>query len=99
MCYYHICPGCGAHLDPGETTCDCQKELPWVTVPSDYGTHKELYKEEHSVNIIKVKFLKDGQPTHREAFNLADIIEKRVKIEVYKDKQWVKIDKSYFGMN
>lgn len=29
---YRICPGCGAHLDPGER-CDCQneKELPGAT--------------------------------------------------------------------
>ena len=25
MSYYHICPHCGATLDPGEK-CDCQKE-------------------------------------------------------------------------
>lgn len=25
MAYYHECPVCGAHLDPGET-CDCEKE-------------------------------------------------------------------------
>lgn len=24
--YYHTCPYCGAHLDPGER-CDCQKRL------------------------------------------------------------------------
>jgi hypothetical protein len=65
MSYYHVCPECGAHLDPGEP-CDCQKELPFVTVPNDYGTHKELYKEELSVNIIKVKFLKAGEPSGRE---------------------------------
>ena len=41
-------------------------ELPWVDVPNDYGTHKELYlKEDISLNIIKVKFLKDGQPSGR----------------------------------
>jgi hypothetical protein len=91
MAYYHICPDCGAALDPDER-CDCQdrkpaaycfmcsrplypedsshdqdpayeidghvlcedcvdkyvrdncrKVLPFVTVPNDYGTHKELY--------------------------------------------------------
>lgn len=25
MAYYHTCPDCGAHLDPGEE-CDCGKE-------------------------------------------------------------------------
>lgn len=25
MSYYHTCPLCGAHLDPGEA-CDCRKE-------------------------------------------------------------------------
>ncbi len=25
MAYYHICPKCGAALDPGEK-CDCEKE-------------------------------------------------------------------------
>lgn len=65
MAYYHICPDCGATLDPGEP-CDCQKGLPFVTVPDDYGTHKELYEEELSVsNIIKVKFLKAGEPSGR----------------------------------
>lgn len=24
-CYYHTCPHCGAHLDPGES-CDCETE-------------------------------------------------------------------------
>lgn len=24
MPYYHVCPDCGANLDPGEK-CDCQK--------------------------------------------------------------------------
>jgi hypothetical protein len=24
--YYHICPKCGAHLDPGER-CDCSDEI------------------------------------------------------------------------
>lgn len=28
MSYYHVCPHCGAHLDPGEV-CDCrEKEKP-----------------------------------------------------------------------
>lgn len=64
MAYYQTCPECGAHLDPGEP-CDCENGLPFVTVPQDHGTHKELYKEESSVIIIKVKFLKDGQPSGR----------------------------------
>ncbi|MDF2908775.1 MAG: hypothetical protein K0R34_4096 [Herbinix sp.] len=64
MSYYHACPNCSANLDPGES-CDCQQGLPFVTVPNDYGTHKELYREEVTVNIIKVKFLKDGQPSGR----------------------------------
>ncbi len=25
MAYYHICPKCGAHLDPGEK-CDCREK-------------------------------------------------------------------------
>lgn len=25
MSYFHICPRCGAHLDPGEV-CDCRNE-------------------------------------------------------------------------
>lgn len=67
MSYYHTCPECGANLDPGEECPDCNnRELPFVTVPDDYGTHKELYREELSVNnIIKVKFLKDGEPSGR----------------------------------
>jgi hypothetical protein len=51
MSYYHICPECGATLDPGET-CDCQKELPFVTVPNDYGTHHELYCEEENQSVM-----------------------------------------------
>lgn len=91
MSYYHICPDCGAALDPGER-CDChdrrpaaycfmcaiplypedgshnqdpayeidghvlcedcvdkyvekncRKVLPFVTVPNDYGMHRNLY--------------------------------------------------------
>ena len=46
MSYYYICPKCGANLDPGEK-CDCtDKELPFVTVPDDCGTHdRNLYEE------------------------------------------------------
>jgi hypothetical protein len=66
MCYYHVCPTCGANLDPGENCPDCKSELPFVTVPQDNGTHKELFKEEISVNIIKVKFLRAGEPSGRD---------------------------------
>ena len=41
-------------------------ELPWVIVPQDNGNYPELYfKEETAVNIIKVKFLREGQPSGR----------------------------------
>jgi hypothetical protein len=64
---YWTCPVRKSNNDFGEK-CDCEnsnKELPFVTVPNDYGTHQDLYKEELSVNIIKVKFLKEGQPSGR----------------------------------
>jgi hypothetical protein len=62
--YWH-CPVCNGNFDNGEL-CDCGKEeLPFITVPNDYGTHQDIYKEEVTVNIIKVKFLKDGQPSGR----------------------------------
>ncbi|MDF2908305.1 MAG: hypothetical protein K0R34_3626 [Herbinix sp.] len=60
--YWH-CPVCNGNFDHGEP-CDCEEGLPFVTVPNDCGAHKE-FKEELSVNIIKVKFLKDGQPSGR----------------------------------
>ncbi len=51
MCYYHPCPECGANLDPGEPCTDCaDRELPFVTVPKDHGTHPELYEEDANVN-------------------------------------------------
>jgi len=59
--YWH-CPICNGNFDHGEP-CDCEEGLPFVTVPNDCGTYKELYREELLVNIIKVKFLKDGQPS------------------------------------
>jgi hypothetical protein len=61
--YWH-CPICNGNFDHGEP-CDCEEGLPFVTVPDDYGAHKKLYKEEPTVNIIKVKFLKAGEPSGR----------------------------------
>lgn len=43
---YWTCPICGSNLDAGEKCSDCEEGLPFVTVPNDYGTHKELYEEE-----------------------------------------------------
>lgn len=37
--YYHICPHCGASLDPGKT-CDCKKEKRWYRMK----TYKEFPK-------------------------------------------------------
>lgn len=47
-------------------------------------------------NIIVLEYLKDDKPTVRESFNIADIIEKVVKIEVKQGKEWIEVDKSYF---
>jgi|GEM_PF-1301805 hypothetical protein len=58
------CKVCNGNFDHGEP-CDCNKRLPFVTVPNDYGTHTELYREELSLNIIKVKFLRSGEPSGR----------------------------------
>ena len=51
-------------IQADETEADT--ELPWVIVPQDNGNYPELYfKEETAVNIIKVKFLREGQPSGR----------------------------------
>ena len=36
MSYYHTCPHCGAHLDPGES-CDCQENPPAGAANTDEG--------------------------------------------------------------
>lgn len=62
MSHCRTCPICGSYLGLSAEAND--DELPWVTVPDDYGTHQDLYKEE-AMNIIKVKFLKAGEPSGR----------------------------------
>ncbi len=43
--YWH-CPKCDGNFDYGEP-CDCEPEnLLFITVTNDYGTQKELYREE-----------------------------------------------------
>ncbi len=47
-CWY--CPVCDGYFDHGEE-CDCeQKDLPFVTVPDDYGAYPELFNEEDVSN-------------------------------------------------
>lgn len=51
------------------------------------------YLDKHK---ITVQYEKDGQPTSRESFNKADIIENIAIIEVKKGKEWTRITKEYF---
>jgi uncharacterized protein Veg len=46
--------------------------------------------------VIIVEYIKDDKPTCRESFNLADMIEKRVNIEVKEGNGWKKVTKKYF---
>jgi hypothetical protein len=41
MSYFHTCPDCGAHLDPGET-CDCQ-----LNNEEDIDHEDDLKKDKH----------------------------------------------------
>jgi hypothetical protein len=45
MAYYHICPKCGANLDPGEP-CDCEEneEDEFHENDTDKDTHPELQR-------------------------------------------------------
>ncbi len=53
MRYYWTCPDCGASLDPGEK-CTCSNELPFISVPNDYGTYKDLYFKEEEKYWVKM---------------------------------------------
>lgn len=42
MSYYHVCPNCGSHLDPGER-CDCKtSEKPSDHRQADYWARDSL---------------------------------------------------------
>ena len=44
MSYWHVCPHCGAYLDPGEK-CDCMQEIKPAAArdpePMKRGSHEE----------------------------------------------------------
>jgi len=40
MPYYHACPYCGCHLDPGEI-CDCKREEREPESTGQQDTHRE----------------------------------------------------------
>ena len=46
--------------------------------------------------IITIEYLKNGEPTYRESFNIADIMEKKAVIEVLVNGEWVQVTQNDF---
>lgn len=44
MAYYHVCPNCGAHLDPCEI-CDCDKKRPPQSSSSETAQKTEIAQD------------------------------------------------------
>jgi arginine/lysine/ornithine decarboxylase len=64
----------------------------WPKIKNREGT---IYYLDKVKIVVKFKGLKSDD-SFRETFIQADIIEKKVKLEVKEGKQWVKVGKEYF---
>lgn len=51
MSYYHICPYCGAHLDPSEQ-CDCMKEAVPAATNNENGKAENESQNPCSASIL-----------------------------------------------
>ncbi|MFR8044190.1 MAG: hypothetical protein ACLU7E_19065 [Clostridium butyricum] len=64
------------------------------------NTDEIIYKKGRiyalSDKITVIEYIKQGSPTYRESFNIADVIENKVMIEVFTNGEWVQVTKQYF---
>ena len=46
--------------------------------------------------LITIEYLKDGKPTYRNSFNIADVIEEKVIISICVNRKWTRVAKKDF---
>lgn len=80
-------------LNKGDKLRVTRADLPqWPKIKNRKG--KVYYADRFKI-VVEFKALNTDE-SFRETFILADIIEKKVKLEVWKDKLWVKIGEGIF---
>lgn len=73
-------------------------DLRFVKKPNggDEREHKSGRIYSLTDKLITIEYLKDGKPTYRNSFNIADVIEERAIIRVRANREWTRIAKKDF---